>query len=174
MLHDERHAMMRSAKAFRLRAAPTLWVIMAALLFCPAPNRAVAAEETGKPIAVVEGRAPGARTEILSLKRSEGGMLTLRYALVNASGDSIPLNYFAGCCGSAATTLIDYVNRKKYLIITDSTGECLCTAIANSFSDIDAPRRVLYAKFPAPPESVSHIAVLFTGAEPVDEVPISR
>ena len=144
------------------------------LLLGATPNGMAAADEAARPIAVVDGTTPGARTEILSLKRSVGGMLTLRYALVNASGDAIPFNHFPGCCGSAATTLVDYVNRKKYLVITDSNGECLCTAIQNNLSNIDAPRRILFAKFPAPPDSVSHIAVLFTGAEPVDDVPIDR
>jgi hypothetical protein len=160
--------MTRSAKYF-LAVGAALWTVGVGW----GPHRA-AAEQAERPIAIVEGTQPGARTEILSLKRSEGGMLTLRYAIVNASTDPIPLNHFPGCCGSAATTLVDYANRKKYLIITDSNGECLCTAIQNSFSDLDPPRRILFAKFPAPPESVSHISVLFTGLEPVDDVPIGR
>jgi hypothetical protein len=165
--------MTRSGTGVGVAGFPVL-VMVAVLLVGATPHGAAAADNETAPIAVVQGTTPGARTEILSLKRSEGGMLTLRYAIVNASGEAIPFNHFPGCCGSSATSLVDYVNRKKYLVITDSSGECLCTAIQNSFNDIDAPRRILFAKFPAPPESVSHIAVLFTGAEPVEDVPIGR
>jgi hypothetical protein len=126
------------------------------------------------PVAYVDGATPGARTEILSLKRNEGGMVTLRFAFVKTSAEPIPFTAFPGCCGQNATTLVDYTNRKKYLIITDSSGECLCTAISNALNDIDTGRRIIFAKFPAPPESVNKIAVIFAGSEPVDDVPITR
>lgn len=161
-----RLSLMRSARA------------MMQFVLAVAPLQLLHAEDTTRPVAVLEGSKPGVRIEVLGLKRSEGGMLTLRLAFVNDSAGQIKNGDFPGEGaneGFGDIVLVDYVNKKKYLIVTDSTGTCLCTT--NSLSPpwpFDPGRKVLWAKFPAPPETVQRISILIGKEEPLDDVPITR
>jgi hypothetical protein len=147
-------------------------------LFALAPLQAAWAQAPEKPIATLQGKKPGARVELLSLKRDMDGMVTLRLAYVNdgpgpVRGEDIPGvnnlthggNFF----------LVDYANKKKYLIVTDSSSNCLCTtnSIAPAWP-FEHGRKVVWAKFPAPPDSVTRIAVLIGSEEPIDNVPITQ
>ncbi|SRR5579884_545250 len=126
-----------------------------------------------KPIRVVEGAEKGVRMEILNLKRSEGGMLTLRIAYVNDSGGQVKNSVLPGAGNVADFALLDYANRRKYKVVYDTGGSCLCTSL-NPYGATDPGRFVFWAKFAAPPESVNHVSLLMPGAEPVDDVPLSR
>jgi hypothetical protein len=67
--------------------------------------------------------------------------------------------------------LIDAANKKKYLVVKDSSGKCECTQIKGNVSN-DSPVN-LWAKFPAPPESVQKVTVVVGGFEPIESVPIT-
>jgi hypothetical protein len=111
--------------------------------------------------------------EILSLTRGEGGLLTLRLAFVNDSGGQIKNSALPGKGNVENFALLDYTNRRKYPVVRDSGGGCLCTSF-NPLTSTDPGRHVLWAKFGAPPASVDHVSLLMPDSEPIDGVPISR
>jgi hypothetical protein len=128
-----------------------------------------------KPLATIPGDTQGIHIDILSLKRSEGNMLTLHVAFVNESGARVKDNAFPGMDGSGwRVSLLDYQARIKYGVIEFSDGSCLCTTNLVYNADFEPGRKVLWAKFRAPPESVRKIALLAGSGEPVEELPITR
>src|SRR5258707_243914 len=77
-----------------------------------------------------EGTEPGISIVIQDLKRDESNSVTLRFQLVNESGKA----FHPGCKWREASNraceevggvhLIDNANKKKYLVVRDSTGKC--------------------------------------------------
>jgi hypothetical protein len=129
---------------------------------------------------VAEGQLAGLKIEIRELKRDDSGMVTLRFKLINGRDKELPLQQFAEFIGDwgagwvdvSAVHLIDGANRKKYLVVRDSAKKCVCARV--SFNNLSAGGTLnLWAKFPAPPESVQKVSVMFPNFEPVDNVPIA-
>jgi hypothetical protein len=126
-----------------------------------------------------EGTFPGLSVVVQELKRDEANSVTLRFQLVNDSDKSVglggkfkdPSAKSAGGNDVGGVHLIDNVNKKKYLVVRDSTGKCACAEVRC----IDKGGRVsLWAKFAAPPENVEKVTVVVPEFQPVDGVPISR
>ncbi len=130
-------------------------------------------EDPKKPVKVIEGTETGVQMEVLGLSRDEGGLLTLRLAFTNESGGQINNSVLPGKGNVENFALLDNTNRRKYLVVRDSGGGCLCTSL-NPFGTSGPGRRVFWAKFGSPPASVDHVTLLMPDAEPVDGVPISR
>jgi hypothetical protein len=139
------------------------------------PISGVRAEDApSKPMATIQGDTEGVHIDILDLKRSEGGMLTLHVALVNESGGPVKDSAFPGMNGSGwNVVLFDYQSKKKYGVITFDDGSCLCTTALVYNADFEPGRKVLWAKFRAPPESVQKITLLAGNGEPVEGIPIT-
>ena len=142
----------------------------------PAPPPAGASAT--RPIATAEGTIPGTRVEVTELKRSSGGTLTLKFALVNESsgginvGDiSAMLDLHDASYTVGAVHLIDPVGKKKYFVARDSDNKCVCSV----FGALQKGARANHwAKFPAPPDDVEKISVVLPNFSPLDDVPISR
>ena len=131
-------------------------------------------------VATVDGEKPGVKAEILELKRNSGGTLTLKLALVNGSSKDLGFGYDFGDpdhqikdhASFGGVSLIDAVNKKKYLVARDSENTCLCS---RGLSHVAAGERMnVWAKFPAPPDDVQKINVSIPHFSPADDVPISR
>jgi hypothetical protein len=131
------------------------------------------ANEQPRPVKVVQGGEEGTRMEILSLTRDEGGLLTLRLAFVNESGGQVRNSVLPGKGNVENFALLDYTNRRKYPVVHDGGGGCLCTSF-NPLTSTDPGRHVLWAKFGAPPASVDHVSLLMPDSEPIDGVPIAH
>lgn len=94
---------------------------------------------------------------INSAVRDEGGFLTIQGKVRNGSGGrwSAPKwqggeRELAGNSASmAGASLVDSVGKKKYLILRDTDGRCLCTQFSEGFRAGD--EKTWYAQFPAPP-----------------------
>jgi hypothetical protein len=146
----------------------------------PAPSPAPApgpAPTTAQVLASAEGRTPGLRAEVTELKRTSGGTLTLRFALVNESkqvinvSDVKELIDLGGSYPVGGVHLIDPVGRKKYFVARDSENRCVCS----EFDALDTGQRANHwAKFPAPPDDVQQISVVLPTFSPMDDVPIGR
>ena len=81
-----------------------------------------------KPLATIQGETPGIHIGILSIKRSEGGMVTMRAAFVNESGAPVKGSAFPSTDGSGwRVSLLDYQAKKKYGVVMFDDGSCLCT-----------------------------------------------
>jgi hypothetical protein len=127
-----------------------------------------------KPLASIDSDTPGVHIDILSIKRSEGGMLTLRVAFVNESGAPVKDSVFPGMNGSGwQVFLVDYQAKKKYGVIGFDDGSCLCTTNLIYNADFEPGRKVLWAKFRAPPQSVENLTLLAGSGEPLEGLPIT-
>jgi len=129
-----------------------------------------------KPIATSDGESPGTRVEVQELKRSSGGTVTLKFTVINDSNAEISSNYLFIGPGEANTvggvTLVDPVSKKKYLVIRDTEGHCMCSVDIANFKAKTSTN--LWAKFPAPPADVKKVSVIIPHVIPMDDVPISE
>jgi hypothetical protein len=135
------------------------------------PIRSGHALEDAPPVRTIAGSEPGVHADILSLKRTEGGLLTLRIAFANETGGEIKNKAFPGGGAVERIALFDFAHKRKYPVLFTSDGACLCTTL-NPFTASAPGTRVLWAKFPAPPASVTRVSLMFPDDEPVDDVPI--
>ena len=140
----------------------------------PAPQAAPA-----KPVlATADGQKPGSRIEVQELKRVSGGTVMLRFTLVNDGDQTFNVGYDLGAGSTtdistvAGVHLIEPVGKKKYLVVRDTNNDCDCS---RGVKDVAAKSRTnLWARFPAPPESVEKIVVVIPKFSPMDDVAISR
>lgn len=118
-----------------------------------------------------EGERPGTKIVVKDVKRDDGGTVTLRFQMSSDNEDAIAIYQLVGGYLDEKVHLIDAANKKKYLIVEDSSGKCLCTEIKGDIAK-DKPVN-LWAKFPAPPATVQKITVVVSGFEPIESVPIT-
>jgi hypothetical protein len=122
---------------------------------------AAAAELSG------EGQIPGSKIVVTSVKRDAANTVTLRFQLINDGEGKVKTYEVLGSYFSLdKLALVDSANKKKYLVVKDSSGECVCSQLKD---DVDPGTRFnLWAKFPAPAAEVQTITVVIPGFEPVD------
>ena len=124
-----------------------------------------------EPIATADGETTGTRIEITELSRSSGDTVTLKFRLINDSGDNAsPYGLMEG--GTVGNVhLIDASGKKKYLVITDTNDNCVCSG--GLTTDLESGKSLnLWARFPAPPAEVKEVSVVFPHFIPTD-APIS-
>lgn len=118
-------------------------------------------------IATADGETPGIRIEITELSRSSGETVTLKFRIVNDSGDKANPNQLMGGYEAKEVHLIDAAGKKKYLVIKDSDGKCVCSG--GLVSQLDSGKSMnLWARFPAPPAEVKEVSVVFPSFIPAD------
>ncbi len=132
-------------------------------------------------VASADADQPGVRVELTELKRGSGGTITLKFSFVNDSGKNLDFGYRYGdpnfsipdFASVGGVHLVDAVNKKKYLVIRDTTDKkCVCS---RDLRDVPTGSRVnLWAKLPAPPADVQKINVVIPHFGPMDDVPISQ
>ncbi|MFG3286261.1 hypothetical protein [Streptomyces sp. NPDC048111] len=101
---------------------------------------------------------------INSVKRDSGGFLTVSGQVRNTgSEDFVATSPWAGterdvlASGDsvAGATLVDKVGKKRYYVLRDTGGKCLCTM---GISSIKAGQTVpFFAQFPAPPNTTQQV-----------------
>jgi hypothetical protein len=130
------------------------------------------------PIATADGESPGTTLQVQELKVVSGGAVMMKFVLINNSDNAFGMSgssaLSADCCSAQvdAVTLIDLANKKKYEVIRDADKNCLCS---RNLQNIPPKGSLsLYAKFPAPPDSVQKIEVNIPHFTPMEDVPISR
>ena len=151
-----------------------LLVVLATLGLCFTPlmlPNAVAAGVTA------ESSTPGYRAEAVELKRDGSGGVTLTLKIYNDAdkkGDlACELRADSGetCRQITGVYLIDGVNKKRYLVMRDSDGKCICT---DTLSDVQPKGSVtVWAKFPEPPNEVGKMTVVVPLFLPLDGVPVT-
>jgi len=142
-----------------------------------APAPAATPVPTPKSLATVESEYSGVSVSVQELKRDTNApTVTLKMTVSNQSGDSFSLYKFGTVYDSSDTIagvqLIDLANKKKYLVVRDTGGTCLCS------HDLDSMRNgsklAVWAKFPAPPDDVQKITVSVPHCPLLEDLPISR
>jgi hypothetical protein len=161
------------AEAFPMACAAKMRVLGLSLVAIGALfTGAAAAQNAG--IAKVDAPIPGVHITIDELKRTDGGTVTLKFTIVNETpGELNSCSSFRmpGCFTTEDVALLDLPNRKKYVVIRDSTGSCLCTQWQRL-----APQSSLsfWAKLPAPPATVTKTTVIFPYFAPAEGIPIAE
>ncbi len=122
-------------------------------------------------IATLDGEASGVRIEITELSRTSGDTLTMKFRLLNDTGEDFGFYSLMGSYEVSALHLIDAAGKKKYLVITDSDGKCLCSTALDKVENGKALN--LWARFPAPPIEVTEVSVVMPHFIPTD-APISQ
>jgi len=100
------------------------------------------------------------RVDVKELKRNTDGTVTLTFVMMNdahqPSSVIVPNTY-----------LIDGVHKKKYPVVKDTQGQCVC-ATAGSIQP--KSHLTLWATFPAPPENVQKLTVVVPHFSPMPDV----
>jgi hypothetical protein len=91
--------------------------------------------------------------------------------MVNDGDEPQPIYQMIGNSLDGHAHLIDAANKKKYLVVKDTSGKCECSPIRGDVSK-GSPVN-LWVKFPAPPESVQKVTVVVDGFEPIESVPLT-
>ena len=136
-----------------------------------------AAPAVAQDVLSAEGETPDVRIEVRDLKRGDGDTVTLRLRLVNESGE----DFQASCemrepgandsCGAfSGAYLLDAANKKKYLVVRDTQGTCVCSGVDNL---ADGKKMNIWATYPAPPAEVTEMTVIVPLFEPIEGVPIN-
>jgi hypothetical protein len=98
---------------------------IAALMGAPAAPSAI--------LGTADNENGTARAEVMELKRLSGGMMMLRIGLINTSKEpmSMATSYTDSKTGDAfafsGVSLVDSLNKKKYLVVRDSVSHCVCS-----------------------------------------------
>ncbi|MFE2692529.1 hypothetical protein [Streptomyces mirabilis] len=124
------------------------------------------AKESGSPAvnqAIAEVKSNGLTLTITSAKRDQGGFVTVNGTVTNGTSgiwigaewisDETELKSNGGSLAGAS--LVDEKGKKKYLILRDTEGHCLCTKFQGGVSQgatVD-----WFAQFPAPPAGTTSV-----------------
>ncbi|MFD0061446.1 hypothetical protein [Streptomyces sp. NPDC056690] len=123
------------------------------------PSAAPSSEQT-----LAEVKSNGITLTVTSAARDQGGFLTLSGKVTNGGGK---FWIAAGWRGDerelskngsslAGAFVVDKAGKKKYLILRDTQGRCLCTKFEGG--GVDAGQSAdWYAQFPAPPEGTTKV-----------------
>ncbi|MFJ2767656.1 hypothetical protein [Streptomyces sp. NPDC087300] len=139
-------------------------------------------EESQKPAAdevLAEAKGDGVTLVITSAKRDGGGFLTVSGKVTNSSGglwtggqwrgDEKELQKNGGSVAGAS--LVDGQGKKRYLVLRDTSGRCLCTKFEGG---LDSGQTVdWFAQFPAPPEGTDKVTFQ-VGSMPPAPIEISE
>jgi hypothetical protein len=127
---------------------------------------------------VAQGNLPGQQVEVIDLKADGAGMVTLTLRITNNSDKALELNCAlrdttrnGDCKDVSAISLIDPVNKKRYLVVQDSNGICLCTTTVANLPAKGVT--TVWAKFAAPPDTVKTVSAIVPLFLPLDGVPVT-
>jgi len=137
---------------------------------------------TTKILGSADGEKSGSRIDVTELKRVSGDMVSLKFVLVNDSSEGIPISYNflpaqeapsqmgLDTDSIAGVYLTDTGGGTKYTVVRDAHGLCVCST---GLSTVGSKSKVnLWAKFPAPPDSVTKLTVTVPHFQPVEDVPL--
>ncbi|MEV7196653.1 hypothetical protein AB0N81_33370 [Streptomyces sp. NPDC093510] len=129
-------------------------------------------------LAEVKGEA-GLTLKVTSARRDQGGFLTVEGTVTNGSGkawvaaswrgDEKELTKNGG--SMAGASVVDPQGKKKYLILRDTQGRCLCTRFTGGV--LSGQTTNWFAQFPAPPEGTEKVTFQ-VGAMPPAPIEISE
>lgn len=146
----------------------------------PPPPAPPAPAVAGLVLAKADGETPGVRLDVSEMKRGSGGTVMLKFSIVNDSDKAMDFGYNFGAKefdiadfnSIGGVHLIDNAGKKKYLVVRDTSNSCVCS---KGLKDLAPKSSVnLWAKFPAPPETVEKISIVVPHFSPLDDVPLSR
>ncbi|MBV1936372.1 hypothetical protein KUF83_07310 [Streptomyces sp. BV286] len=128
---------------------------------------------------LAEVKAGGLTVAVTSATRDEGGFVTVEGTVTNGSGKSwVAADWrgdereLAGNGGSmAGASVVDQAGKKKYLVLRDTEGRCLCTRFTGGLQSGETTE--WFAQFPAPPEDTKKVSFQ-VGSMPPASVELSE
>lgn len=117
--------------------------------------------DTSKVIGELQG-SNDMSVKLHSAVRDQGGFITVTGTLTNNGSKTFSYNLWSSSETSlkskssiSGATLVDPKSKKRYMILRDTDGECLCTT---GLTGIKAKEnRAVHAQFPAPPKDVKEV-----------------
>ena len=140
--------------------------IMIGLVFMTLPAVPLAYAQSDSAIQSQETNFPGILAELIQCKRKKG-VLTVKVRLKNTSSKSVK-TWWSDV--KKTVYLMDEANQKKYFLLKDANGECICNAAGDHISPNMS--RISWFKFPAPPPEVEEISIVLPLSVPFEDVPI--
>jgi hypothetical protein len=126
-------------------------------------------------IDTVEAEWSGVQTDLLEVRRMSDNTIRVRWRWRN-TGDTAVQLYAAESVNlmRTETYLLDPVNKKKLLVVTDAKGTPIGTNVGESFRVKPKESYSAWAKFPAPPADVQKITVVIAKTPPFEDVEIGK
>ncbi|QFR00064.1 hypothetical protein F9278_32300 [Streptomyces phaeolivaceus] len=117
---------------------------------------------TASVLAEVKGEN-GVTLTVTSAQRDAGGFVTVEGTVVNNTGEAwVPANWLGderelakNGASIAGANLVDQAGKKKYLVLRDTSGRCLCTQFTGGVDE--GATAQWFAQFPAPPDSTTSV-----------------
>lgn len=114
-------------------------------------------------LAEVTGGGDNTTLIVNSAVRDEGGFLTVSGKVKNGKGKFWNPGNWRGeekelsenSASMAGASLVDRAGKKKYLILRDTDGRCLCTQFSGGFKE--GEEKTWFAQFPAPPAGTTKV-----------------
>jgi pyruvate/2-oxoglutarate dehydrogenase complex dihydrolipoamide acyltransferase (E2) component len=123
----------------------------------------------------------GAEVTLVEAKRTGGDSVTVKWRYRNATASDVKVakggtSWISPYELTAEAFLVDPVNKKKYLVITDAEKLPLASKHGDWQGVTLKPGQTLsaWAKFPAPPADVEQITVSLPGVPPFEDVPVVK
>jgi hypothetical protein len=145
-----------------------------------APDVKAESAAATKPEMVHDYQVDGVKVTLLSVARTSGDTITVRWQYRNESSEPQKIGEtFRGMGSSEAYSLVwdsyvaDTGSKTKYTVLKDSRGEPVAAAHGGSKLVTLAPKAALstWAKF-AVPADVKQVTVVVPGVEPFEDIPI--
>lgn len=116
----------------------------------------------------------GVTAELLSVARTDGDTLTVKFKFSNGGQKEAKLNLtgYSPDNLSAKIYYIDNKNKKKYSVIADTGGEPICSKMSSVTLEAGESKSG-WSKLPAPPAGVTTITVYLPGTPPFESVKIA-
>ena len=130
--------------------------------------------QAAEPLQTQYGINGEVEVDLLSVSAS-GGILTAAFAYRNTGTTESPIRY--------AVTDVYFLEKaegKKYHVLTDSTGKPLATPLDGKMLSIPSwkfkpgARKLVWFKFPAPPETIDSIELVLPDALPFESVALTQ
>jgi hypothetical protein len=119
--------------------------------------------ETEPEQALAEVKSNGITLTVTSAERDEGGFLTVQGKVTNTTSgiwlasewksDETELKKNGGSLAGAS--VVDQAGKKKYFVLRDTEGRCLCTKFEGGIDQGQSAE--WFAQFPAPPDGTSKV-----------------
>ncbi len=155
----------------------SLWVLWLAFVTSVASVgillAGVGAEQVTKPM-VEETEWEGIKVELISVERTPGNMLTIKFKYTNSGSAKVEiarLGQYGHDNVVEHAYYVDAKSKKKYLVVKDSEGKALGTNL-RYLTLAPGESKSAWVKFPEPPADVQKISVYLPGAPPFEDVPI--
>jgi hypothetical protein len=167
------------------KAAFIVAMLAAAYAGCALLSGAAQAQTAAAPAPLASAQFsddPDLRCDITEVKRLSGGVLIVRFRLVDTQGQAAggltasatpkQITWSAGTGGWNEFYVIDPAENKKYQVLTDSEGKYIADIRETYFKPGD--QRLFWAKFPAPPATSTKVSVTIAKFAPFDDVPVAQ